>query len=178
MRLFKEYIPRGSRPELLYKNDVYKNFAEFTDNLFRSLLFNYKVAGWRPATLSKKGLWHRCCHVNSTKFPILFLWNTCKGLLLYITWLISTRWSLFVSKNLYGNIYKGYLKVRLQKDRIEKDIYNISCMYVLVFQRTSCLRLVNRFSSLKRGKKFDALNSNQKKEKEKKKEKNTQFTTF
>ena len=68
--------------------------------------------------------------------------------------------------------------MRLQKDRIENDIYNISCMYVLVFQRTSCLRLVNRFNSLKRGKKFDALNSNQKKEKEKKKEKKYSVYNF
>ena len=35
--------------------------------LSRSLFFN-KVAGLRPATLLKKGLWHRCFPVNFVKY--------------------------------------------------------------------------------------------------------------
>ena len=50
-------------------------------------------------------------------------------------------------------------------------------MSVLVFQRKPCLRLMNRFNSLKHVQHFHAHNSNQKKEKEKN-EKNFQFTNF
>ena len=54
----------------------------------------------------------------------------------------------------------------------------MSCMYILVFQRKPCLRLMKRFNSFKRVKHFNVHNSNQKEEKEKKERKNIQLTTF
>ena len=51
---------RRSRPELLCKIGVLRNFAKFTGkHLCLSFFFN-KTAGLRPATLLKKRLWHRC----------------------------------------------------------------------------------------------------------------------
>ena len=50
------------------KNGVLRNFAKFTGkHLCQSLLFN-KVAALSPATLLKKGLWHRCFPVKFTNF--------------------------------------------------------------------------------------------------------------
>ena len=62
---------------------VLRNFAKFTGkHLCQSLFFN-KVAGLRPGTLLKKGLWHRCFPVNFAKFlRTLFLQNTSERLLL------------------------------------------------------------------------------------------------
>ena len=49
---------RSSRPEVFCKKSVLRNFAKFTGkHLCQSLIFN-KIAGLRPATLSKKRLWH------------------------------------------------------------------------------------------------------------------------
>ena len=49
---------RTSRPEVFCKNSVIKNFSKFTiKHLHQSLFFN-KVAGFKPATLLKKRLWH------------------------------------------------------------------------------------------------------------------------
>ena len=51
------------------KKGVIRNFAKFTGKqLCQSFFFN-KVAGLRPATLSKKRLWHRFFPVNFAKFP-------------------------------------------------------------------------------------------------------------
>ena len=50
----------------------------------QSLFFN-KVASLRPATLSKKRLWHRCFPVNFAKFlRTPFLQNTSGQLLLVL----------------------------------------------------------------------------------------------
>ena len=47
-------IDRRSLPDVLCKKDILRNFAKFTEkHLCRRLLFD-KVAGLRPATLSKK----------------------------------------------------------------------------------------------------------------------------
>ena len=55
-------------PEVFYKKGVPKNFAKFTGkHLCCSLFFN-KVAGLKPATLSKKKPQHRCFPVNFVKF--------------------------------------------------------------------------------------------------------------
>ena len=55
-------------PEVFCKKSVLRNFTEFTGkHLCKSLSFN-KVAGFRPATLLKERLWHRCCLVNFAKF--------------------------------------------------------------------------------------------------------------
>ena len=50
------------------RKGVLRNSAKFTEKqLCQSLFFN-KVAGLRPATLSKKRLWHRCFPVNFAEF--------------------------------------------------------------------------------------------------------------
>ena len=50
------------------KKGVLRDFTKFTrKHRCQSLFFN-KVGGLRPATLLKKGLWHRCFPVNFKKF--------------------------------------------------------------------------------------------------------------
>ena len=57
---------RRSRPDVLHKKGVLKNFTKFTGkHLCQSFFFN-KVAG-RPAALLKKRPWHRCFPVNCVK---------------------------------------------------------------------------------------------------------------
>ena len=51
----------------------------------RVVFFFNKVAGVRPAILFKKRIWHRCCHVNFTKFlRTRFLTEHLRWLLLSI----------------------------------------------------------------------------------------------
>ena len=68
-RLFSSIAESGSsRPGVFCKKSVFRNFAKFTGKyLCKSLFFN-KVAYFRPATLLKKRLWHRCFPVNFAKF--------------------------------------------------------------------------------------------------------------
>ena len=68
------------------KKGVLKKLAKFTGkHLSQSLFFN-KVAGLRPASLSKKTLWHRCFPLNFVKFlRTLFLQNTSEELLLNLS---------------------------------------------------------------------------------------------
>ena len=62
---------------------VLRNLAKFTGKDLRKSQFFNKVAGLRPETLLKKGLWHRCFPVNFLKFPRTpFLQNTSGRLLL------------------------------------------------------------------------------------------------
>ena len=57
-------LERNSRPQVLCKKGVLRNFGKFTGkHLCQSLFFN-KVAG----LLLKKRLWHRCFPVNFPKF--------------------------------------------------------------------------------------------------------------
>ena len=58
---------RSSSPEVFCRKGVLRNFLKFTGkDLCQSLFFN-KVAGFGPATLLKKKLWHRCLPVNFAK---------------------------------------------------------------------------------------------------------------
>ena len=50
------------------KKCVLRNFAKFTGKYLRQSLFFNRVAGLRPATLLKKGLWRKCFPVNFAKF--------------------------------------------------------------------------------------------------------------
>ena len=59
---------RSSRPELFCKKSVLKNFVKFTGKYLRQSLFFDKVGGLSPATLLKKGLWHKRFPVNFAKF--------------------------------------------------------------------------------------------------------------
>ena len=47
---------RSSRPDVLCKKGVLRNFAKFTGKHLCQRLFFNKVAGLRPATLLKKNL--------------------------------------------------------------------------------------------------------------------------
>ena len=51
---------RSSRPEVLCKKGVPRNFEKFTGKHLCQSVFFDKVAGLRPATLLKKELWHWC----------------------------------------------------------------------------------------------------------------------
>ena len=60
-------ICRHSRSQMFLKIGALKSFAKFIGkHLCQSFFFN-KVAGLRPATLLKKGLWDRCFPVNFAK---------------------------------------------------------------------------------------------------------------
>ena len=59
---------RSSRPEVLCKKDVLRNFTKFTGKHLRQSLVYNKVADLRSVTLLKKRLWHRCFPVNFVKF--------------------------------------------------------------------------------------------------------------
>ena len=50
------------------KKGVLRNFAKFTLKHLCQGLFCNKVAGFRPATLLKKRLWHRCFPINFAKY--------------------------------------------------------------------------------------------------------------
>ena len=74
----------SSRPEVFCWKGILKYFTKFTGkHLCQSLFFN-KIAGLRPATLLKKGLWHRCFLVNFVTFlRTLFTQNTSGGCFWY-----------------------------------------------------------------------------------------------
>ena len=59
---------RSSRPEVFCKLGALRNFTKFTGKHLCQGLFLNKVAGLRPTTLLKKGLWHKCFTVNFAKF--------------------------------------------------------------------------------------------------------------
>ena len=84
--ILSNVIFRSSRPEVFCQKGILRNFAKFTGkHLWQSLLFN-KVAslyplkmsenlwfsdvfrGYRPVTLLKKRLWHRCFPVYFARF--------------------------------------------------------------------------------------------------------------
>ena len=80
----KRIPTRSSHRRCSVKKGVLRNFTKFTGkHLCQSLFFN-SVASLRPATLLKKGLWHRCFPVNFVKFPRTpYLQNTTERLLLF-----------------------------------------------------------------------------------------------
>ena len=65
---FLHAFVRSSRPEVLCKKGVLRNFGKFIEKHMCQKLFFNKVAGLRPATLLKKSLCHRCFSVNFAKF--------------------------------------------------------------------------------------------------------------
>ena len=71
---------RGSHRRCSVRKNVLKNFAKFAGkHLCQSLFFN-KVTRLRPATLLKKGLWHRCfpmnfCKISKNNFFTEHLWT-------------------------------------------------------------------------------------------------------
>ena len=61
----KGTLARYRSTEMFYKKGVFKNFAKFTGKHLCWSLFSNKVAGWKPAMLLKKRLWHMF-------FPVIF----------------------------------------------------------------------------------------------------------
>ena len=60
------------------KKDVLRNFAKCRERHLRWNFFLNKIESFRPATLFKKRLRHRCFPVNFMKFlKAPFLQNTC-----------------------------------------------------------------------------------------------------
>ena len=53
---------------MFYKKGFLRNFSKFTGKHPCQRVFFNKIAGFRPATLLKKTLWHRCFPVNFEKF--------------------------------------------------------------------------------------------------------------
>ena len=76
---------RSSHRSCSIRKCVLRNFTKFTGkHLYQSPFLN-KVASLRPATLLKKGLWHRCFPMNFAKFlRTPFSQNTFGRLLLEI----------------------------------------------------------------------------------------------
>ena len=91
----KDFFFRSIHRRCSIKRGVLENLAKFTGkHPCQSLFFN-KVAGLRPATISKKGLWHRCFPVNFVKFlrtPTSL--NTSGRLLVFLL-----LWKLFYRQN-------------------------------------------------------------------------------
>ena len=81
---------------------VLKNSTKFTrKNLCQSLFFN-KVVGLRPATLLKKGLWHKCFLVNFVKFLRPPFLQNASGRLLLVVFCIKSiprNFSKFTGKH-------------------------------------------------------------------------------
>ena len=79
------WVTQKQPPEVFCKKGVLWNFVKFTGKYLRQSLFFNKLAGLRPATLSKKRLWHRCFPVNFVKFlRTPFLTEHLRWLLLII----------------------------------------------------------------------------------------------
>ena len=74
---------RSSHQRCSVKRGVLKNFAKFTGKHMCWSLCLIKLQTWRPATLLKMRLQHRCFPVKIAKFlEMHVLKNTCEGLLL------------------------------------------------------------------------------------------------
>ena len=76
----ESHATRSSNQKCSMQKGILRNLAKFTGkHLCQSLFFN-KVAGLRPETLLKKGLWQRCFPTNYVKFlRTPFLSNTSSG---------------------------------------------------------------------------------------------------
>ena len=57
-------IYRRSHRRFSVRKDVLRNFAKFAGKQLCQGLFFNKVTGFRPTTLPKKNLWHRCFLLN------------------------------------------------------------------------------------------------------------------
>ena len=119
-RLLKD---RSSRPEVLCKKSVLRNFAKFTGKyLCQRLLFN-KVAGW-PATLLKRSLWHRCFPGSSAKFLRTFFLQNTSGGCFYKEFNYLLHYILLRCEKIRNLILKE--KIHFQKKHQAKEVHNTS----------------------------------------------------
>ena len=109
---------RNNHQRRSIKIGVLKIFTKFTGKHLRQSLFFNKVAGLRPATLSKKRLW--CFPVNSVKFlRTPFLQNTSGRLLFELINRFDSPWwkqrdSCVLTQSIlrfHVKAYKGQLKL-------------------------------------------------------------------
>ena len=124
------------------KKGVLRNLAKFTGkHLCQSLFFN-KVGDFRPATLLKKRLWHRCFPVNFAKFlRTTFLQNTSGRLFLsLVDWksnfdihVINIAKSKFLTNTVMNKWRRNKQLVILKQDKgrgvvlLDKTKYGEKC---------------------------------------------------
>ena len=100
------------------KKCVLRNFAKFTGKHLCQSPFFDKVAGLRPAILSKKRLWHLCFPVNFARFlRTPFLTEHLRWLLL-ITLLLEIRTKI----SFYYKLRKAWLGANKRKDKLPKKL--------------------------------------------------------
>ena len=100
---------RNSRPEVFCKKDVLRNFAKFTGKHLCQNHFLNKVAGLRPATLSKKRFWHRCkfWKISKNTFFTEHLWATASVITCFKVWAPPTLHST-VGKPITKKFYRPF----------------------------------------------------------------------
>ena len=90
-------VHQKQSPGVFCKKDVLKNFAKLTEK--HLCLFFNKVAGFRPPTILRKNLWHRCFPVNFAKFlrKALFIEH--------LWWLPLVHFTFLTKKHLPNKVY-------------------------------------------------------------------------
>ena len=108
----KPKLYRNSPQMCSTKRGVLRNFTKFTGkHLCQSPFFN-NVAGLRPATLLKNGLWHWYLPVNFAKFlRTLFLQNTSGRLLRVISYCLFKSGTL-LEKVSYSGLVVGKMSLK------------------------------------------------------------------
>ena len=120
---------------MFYKKGVLRNFTKFTGkHLCQSLFFN-KVAGLRPASLSKKRLWHRCfpvlCEISKNTVFTEHLQTTASVKCSLSKTKVKVAWTLSLHCRhssicvrhlpLLLQLFLKYLKVHLKSKMTSKD---------------------------------------------------------
>ena len=126
----KSFIELGSEAVVQrcsVTKDVLRNFAKLTGKHICQSIFLMKLQASRPATLSKKRLWHRCFPVNFAKFlktPFvtehlrwLLLWAYDKSNALTIRFVSRVLWPwVFCSNPSYSDTVGKFGVLHLSRD--------------------------------------------------------------
>ena len=121
---------RRSHQRCSVKKVALKIFAKFTGKHLCQRIFFKKVAGLRPATLSKKSLWYMCFSVSFWKFlRTPFLQNTSERLLLSV---------LRVTRTLLTE-----LKLNIQVNESKKGQFNQNFDLIIITATTFLLNISN-----------------------------------
>ena len=109
---------RSSHQRYSMKKGVLRNFAKFiAKHLCQSFFFN-KVAGLRPATLSKKRLWHRCSTEKFAKFlRTPFLTEHLQRLLIRAPNFVSVPRHC-TTQNISNSLAKAHLRTPFLQNRL------------------------------------------------------------